>query len=44
MEDFLSDQFQNLWVSTGRTNRAAFERVFRPVPNDTIKNWIQYKE
>ncbi|WVQ79396.1 hypothetical protein IAT38_001493 [Cryptococcus sp. DSM 104549] len=44
VEDVLSDEFQKLWIGTGRQNRAAFERVFRPVPNDDIKNWDQYKK
>ena len=44
VEDFLSEQFQELWISTGRNNRAAFEKVFRPVPNDTIRNWKSYEE
>ncbi len=42
VEDFLSDEFQRLWIGTGRTNRAAYEKVFRPVPNDTIRNWKGY--
>lgn len=42
VEDILSDDFEKLWVTTGRSNRAAFEKVFRPVPNDTIKNWKDY--
>lgn len=42
VEDMLSDDFQRLWIGTGRTNRAAFEKVFRPVPNDTIRNWKSY--
>ena len=44
VQDVLSDGFENLWVGTGRGNRAAFENVFRPVPNDNIKNWKQYGE
>ncbi|WWD20129.1 hypothetical protein CI109_104605 [Kwoniella shandongensis] len=43
VEDVLSDEFQDLWIGTGRTNRAAFEKVFRPVPNDSVKNWEEYK-
>jgi phospholipase D1/2 len=42
VQDLLSDDFQQLWVGTGRTNRASFEKVFRPVPNDSIRNWKQY--
>ena len=44
VQDVLSDQFEQLWVGTGRGNREAFEKVFRPVPNDTIRNWKQYAE
>jgi len=44
VQDILSDDFERLWVHTGRTNREAFEKVFRPVPNDTIRNWKQYAE
>ncbi|ORX37927.1 hypothetical protein BD324DRAFT_623854 [Kockovaella imperatae] len=42
VEDVLSDSFERLWTETGRSNRAAFERVFRPVPNDDIRNWNDY--
>ena len=42
VEDVLSDEFEKLWVGTGRGNREAFEKVFRPVPNDTIKTWKDY--
>jgi len=42
VEDVLSDQFQQLWIGTGRSNRAAFEKVFRQVPNDTIRSWKGY--
>lgn len=34
VEDVLSDGFTQLWESRGRTNRAAFEKVFRCVRND----------
>ena len=44
VQDMLSDEFQELWIGTGRRNRAAFEHVFRPVPNDTIRNWKGYVE
>ena len=40
----MSDDFERLWVGMGRSNREAFETVFRPVPNDSIKNWKQYEE
>lgn len=42
VEDFLSPEFEHLWKSTGETNRKVFERIFRPVPNDMIRNWQEY--
>ncbi|OCF77820.1 phospholipase D [Kwoniella mangroviensis CBS 8886] len=44
VEDFLSDEFEQLWVGTGRGNREIFEKIFRPVPNDSIRNWEDYKK
>jgi hypothetical protein len=31
VEDMLSPEFWKLWTETGMRNRAAFEKVFRPV-------------
>ena len=42
VQDILSDEFTRLWHNTGKTNRLAFEKVFRPVPNDVIRNWKGY--
>lgn len=44
VQDFLGESFTQLWVNTGINNRHAFEKVFRPVPNDHIRNWKQYVE
>ncbi|KIR56547.1 phospholipase D [Cryptococcus gattii Ru294] len=44
VEDVLSDEFTDLWIGTGRRNREAFEKVFKPVPSDDTKNWEDYKE
>ncbi|KNX49943.2 phospholipase D [Cryptococcus deuterogattii R265] len=44
VEDVLSDEFTDLWIGTGRRNREAFEKVFKPVPSDDIRNWEDYKE
>ncbi|ODO00720.1 phospholipase D [Cryptococcus wingfieldii CBS 7118] len=44
VEDVLSDEFLQLWVETGRNNRVIFENIFKPVPDDSIHNWEQYKE
>jgi phospholipase D1/2 len=43
VQDFLSDEFERLWCETGRRNRRAFEHIFRPIPNDTIRTWEEYK-
>ncbi|KAI9633008.1 uncharacterized protein MKK02DRAFT_40389 [Dioszegia hungarica] len=42
VQDILSPEFEHLWFTTGKTNRRAFERIFRPVPNDAIRNWEDY--
>ncbi|KAF8453731.1 hypothetical protein BDZ91DRAFT_668435 [Kalaharituber pfeilii] len=42
--DPLSEEFTNLWDQIARTNTECFRRVFRPVPDDTIRNWKQYDE
>ena len=44
VEDILSEEFLSLWKGTGETNRAAFERVFRPIPNDSFRTWADYAE
>lgn len=43
VQDVLSTDFNNLWTDIAHTNRRAFERVFRPVPNDLIRNWVDYE-
>lgn len=35
VEDMLSSEFWKLWSETGMRNRAAFEKVFRPVRSAT---------
>jgi phospholipase D1/2 len=42
--DPLSDTFESLWNSRARTNTEIFRKVFRAVPDDTIRNWNDYKE
>ncbi|KAL7424937.1 hypothetical protein Q5752_000624 [Cryptotrichosporon argae] len=44
VEDFLAPEFEQLWVKTGRANRAAFEHVFRPVPTDSVRTWDDYRK
>lgn len=40
--DPLSESFEALWKGTARTNTEAFERVFRPVPSNSVRNWDDY--
>jgi phospholipase D1/2 len=42
--DPLSDTFQSLWNSRARQNTDIFRQVFRPVPDDNVRNWDEYKE
>lgn len=42
--DPLSVDFQRLMNETGRNNRAVFDRVFRSIPNDMIRNWSSYRD
>ncbi|KAL1408303.1 hypothetical protein Q8F55_005109 [Vanrija albida] len=42
--DPLSDEFVNLWNTTGKTNREIFEHIFRCVPTDKVRSWTQYSE
>ena len=39
-----SDTFQSLWNSRARTNTEIFRKVFHAVPDDTVRNWNDYKE
>ncbi|KAG8850840.1 hypothetical protein FRB96_009577 [Tulasnella sp. 330] len=41
--DPLSDDFERLWHGTARINTAIFSEIFRTVPNDSVRNWDQYK-
>jgi phospholipase D1/2 len=40
----LSASFHDVWAGTGMRNRAAFEKVFRPIPNNDIRSWKDYAE
>ena len=42
--DPLGDEFSRLWCETARTNTECFRKIFRPVPDDGIRNWKQYDE
>ncbi|KAL4809820.1 hypothetical protein BDV18DRAFT_166572 [Aspergillus unguis] len=41
--DPLSDAFQQLWYGVAHENTLAFRKVFFPMPDDTIKTWLQYQ-
>lgn len=42
--DPLSDAFESLWNSRAKTNTEVFRKVFHAVPDDTVRNWNDYKE
>ncbi|KAK2734211.1 hypothetical protein FQN55_002878 [Onygenales sp. PD_40] len=42
--DPLSDTFQSLWNSRAKTNTGVFRKVFHVVPDDSVRNWADYKE
>ena len=44
VSDPLSKTFESLWNSRAWQNTDVFRQVFRAVPDDTVKNWNDYKE
>lgn len=42
VEDVLSADFWKVWNETAINNQAAFERIFRPVPTNQVRNWKDY--
>ncbi|EEH20371.2 hypothetical protein PABG_02630 [Paracoccidioides brasiliensis Pb03] len=44
VSDPLSDTFQSLWNSRAKQNTEVFRKVFHAVPDDTVRNWNDYKE
>lgn len=42
--DPLADTFQSLWNSRARQNTEVYRKVFHAVPDDTVRNWNDYKE
>lgn len=42
VEDPLSNEFEELWSNTARINTESFEKVFRPMPSNAVRNWEQY--
>lgn len=42
--DPLSPEFEELWRSRAKTNTDAFERVFRAIPSDKVRNWKDYQQ
>ena len=42
--DPLSETFQSLWNSRARQNTEVFREVFHAVPDDSVRNWNDYKE
>ncbi|OAX84109.1 hypothetical protein ACJ72_01521 [Emergomyces africanus] len=44
VSDPLSDTFQSLWNSRAHQNTLVYRKVFHAVPDDTVRNWNDYKE
>ncbi|OAT06582.1 phospholipase D [Blastomyces gilchristii SLH14081] len=42
--DPLSDTFQSFWNSRAKQNTEVYRKVFHAVPDDTVRNWNDYKE
>ncbi|KGO65539.1 Phospholipase D family [Penicillium italicum] len=42
--DPLSDTAQSLWNSRAHANTEVFRKVFHAVPDDSVRNWAEYKE
>ncbi|CAG7959926.1 unnamed protein product [Penicillium nalgiovense] len=42
--DPLSDTVQSLWNLRAHTNTEVFRKVFHAVPDDSVRNWAEYKE
>jgi phosphatidylserine/phosphatidylglycerophosphate/cardiolipin synthase-like enzyme len=44
VRDPLSKLFKQHWFQVSENNTKAYREVFRCVPDDTVRNWTQYKE
>ncbi|KAK2745422.1 hypothetical protein FQN57_003765 [Myotisia sp. PD_48] len=42
--DPISDSFLSLWNMCAKQNTEVFRKVFHAVPDDTVRNWNDYKE
>lgn len=42
--DPMSRDFTELWMQTARTNTEIFNRVFHPVPSDSVRTWDDYED
>lgn len=42
--DPVSDTFLNLWNTRARQNTEVYRKVFHVVPDDSVRNWSDYKE
>lgn len=42
--DPVSDAFLGLWSSRAKQNTEVYRQVFHAVPDDTVRNWNDYKE
>lgn len=42
--DPVADTFHSLWNTRARQNTEVYRKVFHVVPDDTVRNWNDYKE
>ncbi|KAF3483297.1 phospholipase D Active site domain-containing protein [Arthroderma uncinatum] len=42
--DPIADTFHSLWNSRAKQNTEVYRKVFHVVPDDTVRNWNDYKE
>lgn len=42
VQDPVADTLLNFWNSRARGNTEAFRKLFRPVPDDSVRNWKDY--
>jgi len=41
--DPLSDEFENLWMTTAKRNTQIFQEIFKTVPSNNVRSWEAYK-
>ena len=41
--DPLSDEFENLWMTTAKRNTQIFQEIFKTVPSNNVRSWDAYQ-